>query len=113
MNLSFIFEAFKHEVETASDLGNLITSNCILRNKSVFRKGLHLHVKSINSVCTSSLFKELQIIGLILLFTSVCRTSDACGFKMLSLVSGQLLFSLGKSEAFVQKLLLNYLPYTQ
>lgn len=49
MNFFFIFEAFKHEVEAPSDLGNLITSNFILRNKSVFRKGLHLHVKSINS----------------------------------------------------------------
>lgn len=49
VNFSFICEAFKHEVETPSDLGNLITSNCILENKSVFRKRLHLHVKSINS----------------------------------------------------------------
>lgn len=48
MNFFFIFEAFKHEVEAPPDLGNLITSNCILRNKSVFRKGLHLYVKSIN-----------------------------------------------------------------
>lgn len=49
VNFSFICEAFKHEVETPSDLGNLIISNCILGNKSVFRKILHLHVKSINS----------------------------------------------------------------
>lgn len=49
MNFSFIFEAFKYEVEAPSNLGNLITSDYILRNKSVFRKGLCLHVKSINS----------------------------------------------------------------